>query len=409
VISIEEAVRRILDGTEPTEVERAALRAALGRTLAEDLVAAEDLPRWDNSAMDGYAVRSADLGEGDTLLDVVGVIAAGGWPGTSVGPGQAMAIMTGAPLPVGADAIVPVERSDGRQAGAVRLTGGACAGDHVRQRGEDVARGSRVLLAGQRLTPGRLGVAASLGCTDLPVRRRPRVAVLATGDEVAPPGTPLRPGQLWSSNQVALCAAIEEAGGEAIDAGIVRDELDETVAAIRAAAAGADALLTTGGVSVGAWDVVKAAFERLGASLDFWRVDIKPGKPLAVGRLGDARWFGLPGNPVSALVGFAVFVRPWIRVRLGDTSPHLARLHAVLDAPLRDAPGRVKLIRVALRVERGVIYARPTGTQSSGAATSMARAHGLAVVPGPIADVAAGETVPVLLLDASGLAGDGAG
>lgn len=407
MISIEEAVRRILDGAQRTAVERVGLGHGLGRVLAEDVVSDVDLPRWDNSAMDGFAVRAADLAADGGALVVTGTVAAGHPVAHAVGTGEAMAIMTGAPMPLGADAVVPVERSDGGASGTVRLSGPTRAGDHVRARGEDVRSGQVVLFAGEALTPARLGVAASIGLVDLPVRRKPRVAVISTGDEVAAPGAALGPGQLWSSNQVALLAAVEAAGGTGIDCGIVRDDLGETRVVLQRAADEADVVLTTGGVSVGSYDVVKDAFTSLGATLDFWRVDIKPGKPLAVGRLRGALWFGLPGNPVSALVGFAVFVRPYLRALLGDARPQLPVLRAVVEAPLRDQPGRVKLLRVALRVVDGVVLARPTGTQSSGAGTSMARAHGLAIVPGPVAGVAEGEAVSVLLLDADGLLRDG--
>ena len=403
MISIEQAQARILSGVTPGPSELVPLPEARGRTLSETVHSHLAIPRWDNSAMDGYAMRAADSAQGDVTLRLVGVFGAGAVADKPVNRGEAMGITTGAPMPEGADAVVMVERTDGARTGHVRVSGRVGVGDHIRRAGEDIASGAPVLFAGERVTPGRLGVAASIGLTHLAVRVRPRIAVLATGNEVVAPGAPLGPGQLWSSNQVALSAAIEEQGGIAVDGGIAPDDLETTVEMLGKCMAYADAVITTGGVSVGAYDVVKEAFAAVGATMDFWRVDMKPGKPLAVGRAGHTVLLGLPGNPVSALVNFHVFVRPWIRSWLGDPNPFHGRVTAVADAPIVDVVGRVKLVRVTLSVDAsGTIRARPTGSQSSGAATSMARAHGLAILPGECGGVAMGERVEVLLLDATG-------
>ena len=398
MLTVEQALERILAEVPDPRGESVPLASALGRVLAADLRSTVDVPPWDNTAMDGYAVVAADTGDGERVLELLETVGAGQVATQPVRPGTATAVMTGAPMPDGADAVVMVEDTDGARSGAVRVRGRAAPGAHVRRRGEDVRAGEIVLPVGTRLGPAAIGVAASTGHAVVTVSRRPVVAVLSTGDEVVPVGEPLRPGQIWSSNNATLCAMVEEAGAVALDRGIAPDDLDATVAALRQAVAEADVVVTTGGVSVGAYDVVKEAFAALGAGVDFWRVRMKPGKPLAFGRIPAAGGgglagrtvplFGLPGNPVSCTVNFLQFVRPWLRRAMGDPRPFLPVIDAVAGDDFTDGPGRARLIRVTLRRgDGGVLIASSAGSQSSGVLSAMARAHGLLLLgvdaPGP--------------------------
>lgn len=403
MLTVEEALRRILAEVPRMGVERVALADAHGRVLAADLRSEVDVPPWDNSAMDGYAVRAADTTDGEVALRLLETVGAGAVGTARVEAGTATAIMTGAPLPPGADAVVPVEDTDGAREGVVRIRGRAAARQHVRDQGEDVRRGEVVLDAGARLGPAAVGLASSLGNSGVDVRRRPVVAVLSTGDEVVAPGQPLGPGQIWSSNNASLCGLVVEAGGLPLDLGNVVDRLDDTVAALVRAIEQADVVVTTGGVSVGHYDVVKDAFARVGAGIDFWKVRMKPGKPLAFGRIGQGDrtvpLFGLPGNPVSCMVNFLEFVRPWLRTALGDPRPFLPVVEAVLADDVRDGPGRARLLRV--RIEQGPegLVARSTGSQSSGVLTSMARGHGLMLIGVDAPAPRAGDRVRVQLYD----------
>lgn len=409
MLTVEQAQARILAEVPRFGAEAVALADAYGRVLAEDVVSPLDVPPWDNSAMDGYAVRAADTTGGEVALRLVQVVGAGAVSAAPLGPGQAIGVMTGAPIPEGADAVVIVEDSDGARAGEVRVRGLARPGQHVRRRGEDVRRGEVVLRAGARLTPAAVGLCSALGRTEVQVTRRPVVAVLSTGDEVVAAGQPLGPGQIWSSNSAALCGLVLEAGALPLDLGNVPDDLQATVEALRRAVASADVLVTTGGVSVGFFDLVKEAYAGVGAGIDFWKVKMKPGKPLAFGRVdaGGRRvpLFGLPGNPVSCMVNFLQFVRPWLRTALGDPRPFLPVLDAVAGDDFSDGPGRARLIRVRLERGAGGFVARPTGSQSSGVLSSMARAHGLLLVGIEAPAPRAGEPVRVQLLDASFLDG----
>ena len=422
MLTVEEALERCLTAAQAVEVEVVALRDARGRVLAADLTASVDLPHWDNSAMDGYALRVADLGDaaaplGDgcddpggargaagVALQVIETIAAGGWPQRRVEAGQASRIMTGAPMPDGADAVVmredcDVERRDDGERVIVRT--GARVGDHVRRRGEELRQGAAVFARGRTLTPAAIGVCAALGYDRLPVARRPRVGILATGDEVMPPGHALGPGQIWSSNSAALAALVEEAGGLPIDCGIAPDNLEGTRAAFeRALDHGVHFLISTGGVSVGDFDFVREAMIGRGASMDFWRVKMKPGKPLAFGHVAGVPIFGLPGNPVSCLVNFLQFVRPVLRRSLGDPRPFLPVRDAMITAPIRHHAGRAELVRVALAWgDDGRLRATPTGNQGSNRALGMAVAHGLLLVGDTCPDIAAGETRSVQVYD----------
>lgn len=413
MLSVEDALQRILSQPVSMPEELVPLAESHGRILARDISAPADVPPWNNSAMDGYAVRAADTSESGASLRLLEVIGAGRAPVHEVVPGTASGIMTGAPMPPGADAVVMVERTDGSRTGVVRIDGMAEVGQHVRPRGGDIAEGSVVLRAGCTLLPGRVGLVASVGAAEVWVRRRPRVAILTTGDEVIPPGRPLAPGQIYSSNNAVLVGLALQAGAIPVDRGIATDDLEGLVAALEGCL-DCDAVVTTGGVSVGAYDFVKEAYARVGADVDFWKVRMKPGKPLAFGWVsrGDRQvpLFGLPGNPVSCMVNFLQFTRPWIRTALGDPAPFLPVVAATAAEDFRDRPGRARLIRVVLEQDDGGgLACRSTGSQSSGVLTSMARAHGLLLV-GPEAEApSAGASVRVQLLDPGFLDGPAPG
>jgi molybdopterin molybdotransferase len=402
----------ILRGVAPLPPERRALADALGSVLAEDVVSPVDLPPWDNSAMDGFAARSADVlgasGEAPRTLRVVDDVPAGSFPSRPVGPGEAVRVMTGAPVPEGADGVVRVEHTDGGSGigtaeGRVAVSSDLDAGRNVRRRGEDVRRGDVVLRAGTPLRAAEIGVAASLGRAELRVVRRPVVAVLASGDELVEVerfAEVLAGRKIVSSNGYALAAQLAESGMEARVLGIAadtRESLRERVEAAR----GCDALVTTAGVSVGEHDHVREVMEGFGTEVGFWRVRARPGSALAFGRvagLGGIPWFGLPGNPVSTLVTFEVFVRPALLRMCGRRAVFPPVEPARLAAPLSARPGLTQFMRVRLDRADGGLTASLTGSQSSGVLTSMAAADGLLVVPESGGDFEAGDTLPVIVL-----------
>lgn len=409
MLSIEEALTRCLAAALPVEPELVPLWEALGRVLAEDLRSDIALPPWDNSAMDGYAVRAADLGgPGQTDCDgpraagdgvvmlVLETIAAGRAPSRRIEAGTTSAIMTGAPMPPGADAVVIREDSERLPDGRVRLRGGARPGQNVRPVGCELSPGDLVLAKGETLSPAAIGLAASIGRVSLQVARRLRVALIATGDEIVPPGDPLSPGQIWSANTLTLAGLVAEAGGLPVDCGIARDTLDSTRAAF-ARAMDCDLILSTGGVSVGDFDVVKQALGEQG-DMRFWKVRMKPGKPLAFGVIGGRPAFGLPGNPVSCVLNFLQFVRPVLRRSMGDPMPFLPVMDAIFTGELlQRSTGREELIRVQLSHEQGRLCARPTGHQGSARLSSLLHAEGLMLVAADRARVETGDTVAVQL------------
>ena len=388
MLTVEAALSRILAAAPAPRREAVAVPDALGLHLSGPVLATMDLPPWANSAMDGFAVRAADT---PGRLVVLETIAAGAVPRATVGAGTASRIMTGAPIPPGADAVVMIE--DCTTEGDQVQVPAARPGQHVRARGSDVRAGAEVLAAGRRLGPGALGLLASFGHTTVEVYARPRVAVISTGDEVVQPGTALGPGQIYSSNNVTLAALVAEAGGVPVDLGNCLDDPAALHARFTDAARCADLVVSTGGVSVGDFDHVK---DVLGA-VDFWRVAMKPGKPLAFGRFGDRPFFGLPGNPVSCMVNFLQFVRPVVRTMLGDPSPFLPVVSATLTRPVRRAPGRVEFLRVRLsRDAAGTLWASPTGGhQGSGNVAGMADAHGFALLDATRTEVSGDVSVQV--------------
>ena len=379
------------------ECEEVELGAALGRVAAEDVAAPIDLPPFDASAMDGYAVRSAGLDrEGAKRLRIVGRSAAGHPFHASVGDGEAVRIFTGAVLPTGADAVLLQEDARVVQ-DAVETTAPIRADQHVRHRGHDVRQGATLFEKGKRLGAFDLAWMAACGIRSLQVRRRIRVAVLSTGDELAAPGEELAPGQIYDSNRLALKSLLQQKAVRVDDLGCIADDPAEIRRALRDAAAQADLIACSGGVSVGDADYVKAVVEEIG-SLDFWRVALKPGKPLAVGRIGRALFFGLPGNPVSTIVTYLLFVAPTVD-RLSGTSPSppLALPAVLLDA-VRHSKGRREYMRGIMRAEGGKIVVRITGDQGSNRLATFADANCLVVVASDVGDLLPGDATQVIPL-----------
>ena len=408
MLTLEDALARVLAEVEPLPAERVSLEAAYGRVLAEDVISPRSIPPWDNSAMDGFAVRAADLADLPASLTVLETIPAGGVPSRVVAPGTCARIMTGAPMPEGADAVVMIEHTSAwgveGPVDVVQIRSGARVGQHVRPRGDDVREGQVVLRAGQVLTPPAVGALSSMGFPSAMVVQRPLVAVLSTGDEVVEAGWPLGPGQIYSSNTHTLLGLIREAGGLGLHCGIAPDEPEGLRGAL-ARCRRADLVLSTGGVSVGDFDQVKDILADEGA-LDFWKVAIKPGKPLAFGTFGGRPFFGLPGNPVSCAVNFLQFVRPYLRKMMGLSRLYLPVVSARLTAAVRKKPGRAHLVRVRLGLDPEGFTCAPTGSQSSGVLGSMVAADGLALLPRERAGAAAGSRVRVQVLHLEWLHGE---
>jgi molybdopterin molybdotransferase len=388
-----EALRRVLDGVEPLSGERLALRAAAGRVLAEDVRASTPLPRFDYSAMDGYAVNVAAFkGEPPWRLPVVGESRAGALP-ERLSEGSACRIFTGAAIPAGADAVIAQE--DARtEAGVVDFDEAPVALQHVRRRGEDLELDDVALSAGTRLGAYQLGLAAALDRVDLLVARRPRVSIVCTGDELRAAGQPGPASSLPESNGLSVAIEAEWVGAYAELAPLTSDDAEVTRRNVARALGSTDLLITIGGVSVGDYDIVRPALEAAGASLDFWKVQIKPGKPLVYGRLGSCRILGLPGNPVSAQLTFALFGLPLLRAMQGERDPTPRFQPARLLAALRQKPGRLGFYRARLTSE-GVL---PLENQASGNVVSLARADALIAVPADSPGYPAGASVEILKL-----------
>ncbi len=408
-LSVQEALQRILAGFQPTDVGQIPLAKAAGRVLAQDLIAGQDMPAFDNSGMDGFAVRAADIRSAspDSPVELVVSqdIPAGHQPEQALQPRQAARIMTGAPLPAGADTVIPVEATDQSSRGlnaplptSVRILTPGRPGDYVRPRGQDVTAGECLLNVGRRLQPQDLGLLASLGYAQVQVFRKPRVALLTTGDELASPGQPLKPGQIYESNSLVLAALVERFAGEICyqqtapdQPEIIRQKLDD------AAAAHPDLLLTSAGVSVGVFDYVRDIITRNG-SLNFWQVNIRPGKPLTFGDYRGIPIIGLPGNPVSSFVTFLVFVVPVLHRLAGLPAPHRRTQQVTLGEPV-ESDGRESYLRVTLREIDGRMFAFLSGHQGSGNLAALSRSNALLIVPSGVKSLPSGTETQVWLLD----------
>lgn len=399
LLSVAEALARVTQGLTPLETERVALDAASGRVLAEDLAARLTQPPFDASAMDGYAVRAEDVAGLPATLRLIGTSAAGAGFRGRVGPGEAVRIFTGAPVPQGADTIVIQEDAD--EAHGVVTIKEAAPGRHIRPRGQDFKEGEVLLAAGTRLGPRELMLAAAMNHAELPVRRRPKVAILATGDEVVPPGSELGRDQIVSSVPYGLAALIASVGGEAMSLGIANDEPESLVTLARSGSA-ADILLTIGGASVGERDLVASALKSEGLELDFWKIAMRPGKPLLSGRLGSQRMLGLPGNPVSALICAQVFLVPMLELMLGLAADARPKPEAVLGEALQANGEREHYIRAVSEWRHdGQRVVRPLPSQDSSLVAGLARADCLIVRAPDAPALASGERVRIMPLDRS--------
>ena len=402
MMSVEEALERVLAHFAPLAAEEVAVLKALDRVLAEDVRSPLAIPPLDNTAMDGYALRSEDTSgstpERPVHFRIAAELAAGYVAEGPVAPGTAVRIMTGAPIPPAADAVAEFELVE-RRGEEILVRRPVSADRNIRHAGEDVRLDELVLERGTPLRPGELGVLASLGRTRVAVVRRPQVAILSTGDEVASPGETLRRGQIYDANAYSVAALALRAGAEPIMLGVARDRREELAMSLaEGLAQGADLLITSGGVSVGDFDLVKEVLAAEG-SIDFWLVRMKPGKPLAFGTIRGVPLLGLPGNPVSAMVSFETFARPAILKMSGRTAFERPRVEARLLDGLKRKDGRRHYLRVQVSRTADGYEARLTGDQGSGILTSVARANGLAVVPEERSWLAPGAVVPVILFD----------
>ncbi len=413
MLSVEEAYERMMASFSPLDAAETPLLEALGHVLAVDVRSPLDLPPLANSGMDGYAVRGEDIRnaspDAPRQLKVIGLAAAGRGSPQTVAAGTAIRIMTGAPVPAGADTVVPFEETDEvrrRKAGLsldeIAILSDLPPGSNVRPAGEDVGRGELVLQAGTLIRPAEIGVMASLGLEKVKAIRSPVVSILATGDELVPMGRPLEGGNIYDSNSFSVAASVMACGGIPRPLGIARDnpgDLDRTLQAV----AGSDLVITSAGVSKGDYDIVKDVLARRG-EIDFWSVRMRPAKPLAFGHLrGDGGravpLLGLPGNPVSAMVAFEMFARPAIRAMLGRRRLPRPTVEGVLTGPVYNADGRRVYARVRVELRNGTYYASPTGPQGSNILTSMARANGLAICPEDLPGKEAGERVQIIMLE----------
>jgi molybdopterin molybdotransferase len=404
MLTVHEASARILAGIRPLPVERIPLLESSGRVLASAAVARYTLPHWDNSAMDGYAVIGADVdgasSERPVKLTVLETIAAGAFPRMAITRGTCARIMTGAPLPDGSDGVIRVEDTDGG-VDIVEIRNDRDARRNLRPRGEDFLQGQTVLEAGAAIAPAQIGVLASLGLSAVDVYRRPRVAIAGSGDELVDLdrfSEVLAGRKIVSSNSYTLSALVATAGGRPQVLGNASDT-SESLREVLLRAAGADLIVTSAGASVGEFDYTRSVLASLGATLDFWKVRMRPGAPIGFGMLGETPWIGLPGNPVSAMVTFELFVRPVIRRMLGYTRVFRRPMTVVLEEPVTIGARLTHFLRGIVRVnDAGVLTASLTGPQGSGILTSMARANALLVVPEDRPRVEAGETLHALPL-----------
>ena len=408
LLSVAEARERILSRFKPVAAERLPLAECANRVLAQDIVAANDLPLFDNSSMDGFALRAADVATAapasPRTLRVVADIPAGSQPTVSLAPGEAARIMTGAPLPLGADAVIPVEETDfhNRDAGTqapetVQAMKSMRVGENTRLRGADVRAGEAVLRTGQLLRPQDIGLLAMLGEALVSVYRKPRVALFSSGDELVPVEAPLTAGKIHDSNSYTLAALLQSANVEVIHLGVAADRRADVESLLqRALREQVDLILSSAGVSVGAFDFVKEVIESNGR-LDFWRVNMRPGKPVAFGEYGGTPFIGLPGNPVSAFVGFEVFVRPTLG-RLGGLKTATRLTVRVRLGEAVESDGRESYLRAEVREEEGVLTAHLSGHQGSGNLLALVRANALLIIPAGVKSAPANQEVDAWML-----------
>ena len=408
LLSVAEARERILSRFKPVAAERLPLAECANRVLAQDIVAANDLPLFDNSSMDGFALRAADVATAapasPRTLRVVADIPAGSQPTVSLAPGEAARIMTGAPLPLGADAVIPVEETDfhNRDAGTqapetVQAMKSMRVGENTRLRGADVRAGEAVLRTGQLLRPQDIGLLAMLGEAQVSVYRKPRVALFSSGDELVPVEAPLTAGKIHDSNSYTLAALLQSANVEVIHLGVAADRRADVESLLqRALREQVDLILSSAGVSVGAFDFVKEVIESNGR-LDFWRVNMRPGKPVAFGEYGGTPFIGLPGNPVSAFVGFEVFVRPTLG-RLGGLKTATRLTVRVRLGEAVESDGRESYLRAEVREEEGVLTAHLSGHQGSGNLLALVRANALLIIPAGVKSAPANQEVDAWML-----------
>ena len=395
-ISFSEARQLILEHVPTLGVERVMLLAATGRILAEEVVAPCDLPDCDVSAMDGYAIHAAGCQVG-TLLKVTGFIPAGGRPTPAVVTGCAVKIMTGAALPAGCDAVVPVEVTQ-EEGGSVRLLAPITPHQHIRRRGEDVAQGTTVIPFGTLIRPPEISMLASLGRLSIAVHRRPRVAIVSTGDELVEPGEARSVGQIVNSNAYSLAAAVQECGGEALLLGIARDDLDSHRQLFRVGL-DCDVLITSAGVSAGDRDLVREVLNELGVQQFFWKIAMKPGGPTAFGVKGQVPVFSLPGNPVSTMVTFEELVRPALLRMMGHRRVLRPLLKAILQEEIRKEAGKTLFMRVQVTLAAGRFLVSTSGDQRTSTLRTMVRANGLALLPADATILPAGSEVDLHLLN----------
>ena len=403
MISFEEALDNILSHIQPLGFEKVSLWDALGRVIAEDIYAKRDIPPLDNSAMDGYTLRFEDIqkaSQNDPVrLEVIEDLPAGFISKKTVGRGQAIRIMTGAPVPKGADTVIPVEDTK-KEDGYALIYNVVPPGDNIRKAGEDVKEGDRIISKGDLIRPAGVGMIASVGRSSVSVHQRPLVAILCTGDELVDVDEALEEGKIISSNSYTLSAQVKESGAIPVQLGIARDRKEEISEKLRQGIR-ADVLISSAGVSVGDYDFVKDVLGELGMEMAFWQVAMKPGKPLAFGTIQGKPVFGLPGNPVSSMVSFEQFVRPSLLKMMGHGQIFRPVVEAILRDEIKKKPGRRHFIRAFVSFKEGFYFATTTGDQGSGILRSMVKANGLIVIPEDQEIARAGEKVKVQLLDRS--------
>ncbi len=409
MISVDSALETILKEIKPLGVESLDIIGSRGRVMGEDIIASRNNPPWDNSAMDGYALRSDDSrtasAEKPVSLKVIYDLPAGSVPGSAVGKGEAVRIMTGAPVPAGADAVIMVERTEANESGTVVIRSSVTAGENIRKSGEDFRAGVVVIRKGAVIRPAEISMLATVGAPFVFVHKRPRVAIVSTGDELVDINEVPAMGKITNCNGYALSALVAECGAIPLQLGIARDTRESLREKLEAAMS-ADCIISSGGVSVGDYDFVKDVLKDMGSQMIFWKVAMKPGKPLAFGVIGGKPAFGLPGNPISSMVAFEQFVRPALLKMSGRSAIFRTALNARLTKDIKIKPGRTNFVRAELRIDGDGLCATPLDGQGSGIISTTVRANSYVIVPQDSAGFKKGETVRVQPFDESTLLRD---